>query len=161
MLALLLALSLTMPPELVQFRDKLAAAPVEKAVIDTLFERLVEDQAYEDDGLSVALVEVPVQEPEGPIRDLLHRRAFSHLEAAEEIRKKDLVEVWEYDLSLDGKLAAVRHVLVPLGKDGEPDLDAVKLRRLPPSRGRPGAVEEPRPAPAPAAQDLPRLTGRP
>ncbi|MCX5794319.1 MAG: hypothetical protein NTY77_02330 [Elusimicrobia bacterium] len=109
-----------------KFKDQKAPAPVDKAPVQKLFDRLAKDgpayvrsQETPDGGartLQVTLVEVagPPQE-EGMMRDLVYRRYFSHLEGVEESVRPQAdgtgaLERYTYIVSLDGKLQSVKRV---------------------------------------------------
>jgi hypothetical protein len=113
-------------------------------------EQGVED-AYQRFGLpdkrgSLHNMRVGVVETEGPAdegvsaenpmyRDLVMRRYFSELEAHSEdwtVGKDGTgqVDIWQYSVSLDGKLVAVKHGVIPLvkGPDGKAVTDDSRTR---------------------------------
>ncbi|MDD5627918.1 MAG: hypothetical protein PHU21_02555 [Elusimicrobia bacterium] len=107
------------------YKDKLAPAPVAKAPVDTLCDRLAKDgptyassQETPDGGartLQVTLVEVKGPAQEGMFRDLVYRRYFSHLEGVEECVRPlpdgtAALERTTFIVSLDGQLQAVKRV---------------------------------------------------
>jgi hypothetical protein len=75
-------------------------------------------------GIQANLIEVPADAPEeksdSMVRDLVMRRYFSRLEATSEDWSVDpvtgtgQVDEWHYTVSLDGKLMAVEHAIVPV-----------------------------------------------
>lgn len=126
---------------------RLSPAPVDAKTISTLMDRLSKDgtQMESEEGklenvlgresgqldargrsrsIEASLVELPaeaVEEPnDSPIRDLVMRRYFSHMEATSLEWRVDpktgvgRVDEWHYTLSLDGRLMGVEHTIVPV-----------------------------------------------
>lgn len=147
-------------------RERLAPAAVDPKPVKTLFDRLAKDgeqiesesgmmDAYRRTGafdavgrlrnLSVGVVELPdpADSDDAPMaRRAVYRRLFSHVEAKNEdvVIKKDgtgRVDVWEWVLSLDGRLMSVTHAIVPLGPSAPgviaPVEEKIRAYRMSPS----------------------------
>jgi hypothetical protein len=97
--------------------------------------------------IEASLVELPAEAVEeqndSPIRDLVMRRYFSRMEATSLDWRVDpktgigRVDEWHFTISLDGKLTAVDHTIVPIEPVGEgeaaPNLEKARAYRMSPS----------------------------
>ena len=137
------------------FKERLAPAAVDKTVVDKLFTRLAHDgptytRSNDTAGggtetLQVTLVEAepPDAESEGlMVRDLVYRRYFRNITGVRQTIRpmasgEAELDQYEYTVSLDGRILAVKHVVLvvvavtPQGLVTDPA--RAKVFRLPPS----------------------------
>ncbi len=112
------------------FQEAHAPAKIDPKPVDELFDRL--SKSFSPSGLTgifpaardgsqesvaVQLVEVAGPQPQGDVIDLVMRRYFSHIEARSQAWKElpggeGQLEVWQFQIGLDGTILAARRQLV-------------------------------------------------
>ncbi|MBI3552334.1 MAG: hypothetical protein HY077_07435 [Elusimicrobia bacterium] len=115
------------------FKQRLAPVKIDRASVDTLFDRIAKDPESNftkssppaADG-SVEILSVSLNEVDGPpekgadmgggfaVRDLIYRRYFTHMEAVSQKitpakNGRTSIDEWKYIIGLDGSLSIVTH----------------------------------------------------